>query len=192
MKLRQSVWLLMLALPAISLSAKVQSRTDKGLRADEPKTVTLFSRAKYKDEFDGSGKSSFSFRNGARSDGGREITHNNYDLQYGNITVNGDSDWFLVTMATDDCSRIKDLGELKWYEIAEISVLPASVKCPEGIRISSKTETSPNVSRVVAGHAYVVHTKDRESNFYTLFRVDNLAPNDQVTISWKLVPSPQK
>ena len=197
MKIRHFGWLLMLAVPAISLSAIAQSRSRDNWRTVEPNTVTLFSRAKYKDKVDGYGRSTFSFRYGVRSDVGREITRNNYELQYGNINWNGDSDWFTVTMVTDDCSRIKDLGELKWSDIVEVPLLPASLEPPRGIRGPSKTETyeessNGQVSKVVAGHIYVVHSKDSDSNFYTLFRVENLVPSDEVTISWKRVPSPEK
>ena len=188
--------LLLLVLPAASLSAIAQSRAPKDWRAVEPKTVTLFSRAKYKDKFDGYGKSAFSFKYGLRSDVRPETTLNNYELEYGNINWNGDSDWFIVTMVTDDRSRIKDLGALQWSDIVEVPFLPASVVPQRGIRGPSKTETyeessNGQVTRVVAGHLYVLHSKGSGSNFYTLFRVDSLLPSDQVTISWKVVPSPE-
>jgi len=48
------------------------------------------------------------------------------------------------------------------------------------------------MTRVVTGHVYVVHSKDRDTDFYTLFRVEKLVPSDQVTISWKVVPAPKK
>ena len=195
MKLRNFGLLLTLLLPATSLSAIAQTRARKDWRVVEPKTVTLFSRAKYKDKFDGYGKSAFSFKYGVRSDVGPETTRNNYELEYGNINWNGDSDWFIVTMVTDDCSRIKDLGELQWSDIPVVPYLPASYAPQRGIRGPSKTETyeessNGQVTRVVAGHIYVLHSKDSETNFYTLFRVDDLLPSDQVTISWKVVPSP--
>jgi len=194
MKLRQFGLWVILAFHAISFSAIAQSRSPKDWRTLEPNTVTLFSRSKYKDQFDGYGKSAFSFKRGVRDDNDREITRNNYELQYGNINLNGDSDWFTVTMTSDDRSRIKDLGVLQWSDIVEVPLLPASTEL-EGFRVPSKTETqdtSPNVARVVAGHLYVVHSKDSDSDFYTLFRVDNLLPSDQVSISWKVVPSPEK
>jgi hypothetical protein len=184
--------LVILAFHAISFSAIAQSRFLENWRTLEPNTVTLFSRSKYEDQFDGYGKSTFSFKHGVRSDIGREITRNNYELQYGNINWNGDSDWFTVTMVTDDRSRIKDLGVLKWSDIVEIPLLPASTEL-EGFNMPSKGhEGSSNVARVVGGHLYVVHSKDSDSDFYTLFRVDNLVPSDQVTISWRVVPSPEK
>ena len=189
MKLRSYGMLIVLALHAISLSAIAQSTSSKNWRAVEPKTVTLFSRAKYKDDV-GDGKSTFSFRYGVRSDLGREITRNNYELQYGNVNLNGDSDWFTVTMVTDDRSRIKDLGKLKWSDILKVPFLPASTEL-EGITVPPK-EGASNVARVVRGHLYVVHSKDSDSDFYTLFRVDNLVPSNKVTISWKVVPSPEK
>lgn len=81
---------------------------------------------------------------------------------------------------------------MNWSDIVEIPLLPASTEL-EGLIIPSKGhEGSPNLARVVGGHLYVVHSKDRDSDFYTLFRVDNLVPSDQVTISWKGVPSPDK
>src|SRR5947209_3034865 len=105
MTLKRFVLLLILCLQSYSFSAIAQSSSGRW-RAITPNTVTLFSRAKYKDKFEGYGKSTFSFKHGLRSDVGSEITRNNYEIQYGNINWNGDSDWFTVTMVTDDCSRI--------------------------------------------------------------------------------------
>jgi hypothetical protein len=197
MKIRLFALLMIVAVHAVSFSASAQSRSHQNWRAVAPNTVTLLSRAKYRDEFEGYGKSTFSFKHGVRSDTGREITHNNYELQYGNINLNGDSDWFTVTMVTDDLSRIMDLGELQWSDIVEVPLLPARAEAGKGIRAPSKTETyeassEGQVTRAAAGHIYVVHSKDSDSDFYTLFRVDELVPSDHVTISWKVVPSPEK
>lgn len=188
---------LILTLGVCSYLGKAQSRSDDNWRDVEPKTATLFSRAKYKDKFEGLGKAAFSFKHGVRSDVGQKITRNNYELLYGGISLNGDSDWFQVTMATDDCSRIKDLGELNWSEVFDVPYLPASVEPQKGTRFPSKTETfeessSGQVSRVIVRHMYVVHSKDSDFDFYTLFRVEKLVPNDEVTISWKVVPSPER
>jgi hypothetical protein len=90
---------------------------------------------------EGYGKSAFSFRYGVRSDVAREITRNNYELEYGQIDWNHDSDWFTVTMTTDDCSRSKDLGEWNWSEVFDVPFLPASLSPPRGVRMPSKTET---------------------------------------------------
>lgn len=189
--------LFILALCVLSHGAKAQPPSHENWRDLEPRSVTLFSRAKYQDKFEGYGKSTFSFRHGVRSDTGRQITHNNYELEYGGISWNGDSDWFSVTMVTDDCSRIKDLGEWQWSDVFDVPYLPASIEPPKGVRIPSLTETfeessNGQVSKVVAGHIYVVHSKDADSDFYTLFRVEKLVPSDAVTISWKVVPSPEQ
>jgi len=193
MKLRHVALVLALAFCLLNPSAIAQSRSQENWRTVEPNTETLFSRAKYKDKFEGYGKSTFSFKYGVRSDDvEREVTRNRYELQYGQINWNGDSDWFTVTGATDDRSRIKDLGVLNWSDIGEIPLLPASIEL-EGINMPSEGhEGSSNVARAVIGHLYVVHSKDSDSDFYTLFRVDNLVPSDEVTISWKVVPSPEK
>lgn len=199
MKLRYCTLLLILTLGIASFSflAKAQSRANDNWRDVEPQTVTLFSRAKHKDKSGGYGKSAFSFKHGVRSDDEQRKTRNNYELLYGNISLYGDSDWFVVTLVTDDRSRIKDLGELSWSEVYDVPYLPASFEPQKGIRTPSKNETyeessNGQVSKVVAGHIYVVHSKDSDSDFYTLFRVEKLVPSDQVTISWKVVPSPEQ
>jgi hypothetical protein len=192
MKLRYLGFPLILVLTFVSHSAKPQSRFSESWRDAKPKTVTLFSRAKYRDKFEGYGKSAFSFNHGLRSDVGTRITRNNYELLYGGINWNGDSDWFSVTMVTDDRSRIKDLGKLNWSDRFDVPFIPATVVPGNGIRFPSKTETfeqssNGQVTRVVAGHIYVLHSKDTDSDFYTLFRVEKLEPGDKVTISWKVV-----
>ena len=192
MKLRYLGLPLILVLTVISYSAKPLSRSGESWRDAKPKTVTLFSRAKYKDMSKGYGRSAFSFNHGLRSDAGTRVTRNNYELLYGGIQLNGDSDWFSVTMVTDDRSRIKDLGELNWSDPFEVPYIPASVQPKNGIRFPAKTETFEHssdgqVTRVVEGHIYMVHSKDTHSDLYTLFRVEQLVPSDQVTISWKVV-----
>ena len=191
MKLRYLGLPLIFVLTVIG-SAQPLSRSSESWRDAKPRTVTLFSRAKYQDKSQGYGKSAFSFNHGLRSDAGPRITRNNYELLYGGIRWNGDSDWFSVTMVTDDRSRIKDLGELNWSDPFEVPYIPASVEPNQGIRWPSKTETfeqssNGQVTRVVAGHIYMVHSKDSHSDFYTLVRVEKLVPSDEVTISWKVV-----
>lgn len=201
MKLRYLGLPLILVLTVISHSAKPLSRSSESWRSAKPKTVTLYSRAKYKDKFQGYGKSAFSFNHGLRSDAGPRITRNNYELLYGSIRFNGDSDWFSVTMVTDDRSRIKDLGVLNWSDPFEVPYIPASVEPNRGVRWPAKTETfeqssNGQVARVVPGHLYVLHSKDSNSDLYTLFRVEKLVPSDEVTISWKVVrrqnPAPRR
>jgi hypothetical protein len=196
MYLRHCGFLLVLALCVATTSAVAQLRALKNWRDVEPGTITLLSSAKYEKTFAGNGKSCFSFRYGVRSEV-PEITPHNYDLQYGNITWIGDNDWFIVTLATDDRSRIKDLGEWNWSGILNVPFLPAGIEPHKGFRGPSTTESfeqssDGQVTKVVAGHMYVVHAKDPHTDLYALFRVENLVPGDEVTISWKLVPSPER
>src|SRR5437762_2046903 len=169
----------------VTPSAFAQSRAKAKWQDTEARTITLYSRATYQKGDRGYGKSAFSFRYGVRSDVEYDTTRNNYELAYGGVNLNGDSDWFGVTMVTDDCSRIKDLGELKWSDLSELPLLAASPSPQRGIRRPSPTETfeessNGQVTRVWAGHVYVLHSKDRDTDFYTLFRVENLVPSDQV------------
>ncbi|HEV2830102.1 MAG TPA: hypothetical protein VGW76_21055 [Pyrinomonadaceae bacterium] len=162
----------------------------------QPQTITLFSRITYKDQ--GYGRSAFNFRHGVRSDveGWEKLTNNYSPLLYGSISINGDTDWFSISMGGEDPSRIKDLGELEWSQVYYTPFLPANPPLSSGIRFPGKNEpfessSEGRVTQVVAGHMYVVHIKNRETNLYAMFRVDALEPSHHCTISWKLVPSPE-
>ena len=163
----------------------------------KPKSITLFSRHKYKEKYEGYGKSAFSFEHGIRSDVGVEAPRNDYDLEYGSISLDGDGDWLSVTMVTDDRRRIKDLGEMNWSEVYHVPVLPASLEPRQGVRMpkpgeSFEESSDGQVTRAVVGHIYVVHTKDSDTDLYAMFRVERLDPNDTCVISWKVVPSPEQ
>lgn len=186
-------------LPLIFLAGTIVPAqvSEKEIQRIPVQRVTLFSRIKYMEKERGYGKSAFSFQHGVRSDVGQKVTGNDYDLEYGNISVNGDMDWFLVTMVTDDRSRIKDLGELNWSEVFDVPVLHINPERSVGIRMAGAgqnvEETSDGqVTRVALGHIYVVHTKDSDADYYTMFRVEELVPGDRCVISWKRVPSPEQ
>ena len=170
---RTSLFPLTIAFAVFLLSqATVFSQTPSG----EPQTVTLLARKKV-DGVDNYTQAAFSFKFGVNGDAELGVTLNNWDLLFGNSSV---PDAFDVTMVTDDCSRIKDLGALNWSGPFKVPALPAH---PEPTR-------EPSVKAIV-GHMYVVHTKDRDSDHYSLFRVDALEPGISVTISWKLTQSPE-
>lgn len=132
---------------------------------------TLYSRQKYDDY----PRACFSFEFGGNGEGIQDKVRNDWDLQFGN-----GGNVFDVTMVVDDQSRIADLGKLSWDDDFEIPVLPAH---PEPTR-------EPDVKAIV-GHIYLVHTKDRNTDIYTLFRVESLKKDDTVTISWKRIDSPE-
>lgn len=143
---------------------------------DEPQTVTLLKRERLAGS-DNYTKAAFSFKYGLNGDVALVVTRNNWDVLFGNSPV---PDSFDVSMVTDDCSRIKDLGAFNWSDAFQVPALPAYLE----------PTREPSVKAVV-GHLYVVHTKDRDSDHYALFRVEALEPGTSVTISWKLVRSPE-
>jgi len=142
----------------------------------QPQTVTLQARKKI-EQFDNYTLAAFSFKYGVNGDGALKLTRNNWDLLFGNSWPR---DAFDVTMVTDDCSRIKDLGELSWWDAFDVPALPAY----------KEPTREPSVKAIV-GHMYEVHTKDGDNDHYSLFRVEALDPGNSVTISWKLIASPE-
>ena len=126
-------------------------------------TVTLLSRAKYNDYE----KATFSFEHGIRDDPGLHRTRNDWELEFGN---GGDS--FNVLMVNDDRSVIVDLGAKGLDDITELPAFPAW-----------KANVTTRAG-AVEGHAYAVHTRDGDSDSFSLFRVAKLVPGDQCTIEW--------
>jgi hypothetical protein len=120
----------------------------------------------------------YSFRFGGNGPEIQRLCRNNWDLLFGNAATVPDG--FDVSMVVDDRSRIKDLGKYDWGDKFEIPKLAAY----------EEPERSPSV-RAVAGHMYLVHIRDTDSNHYALFRVERLEPGKSVEISWKLIDAPQ-
>jgi hypothetical protein len=141
-----------------------------------PQYISLAKRAKI-GEKDNYTQAAFSFKYGINGDAALPTTRNNWDLLFGNSPT---PDAFDVTMVTDDCSRIKDLGELNWTDNFDVPALPAY----------QEPTREPSVKAIV-GHMYLVHNKDRDSDHYALFRVESLEPGVSVTISWKLIRAPE-
>lgn len=144
---------------------------------NEPRRVTLESRKKTNGP-DNYVNATFSFEHGVNGAEARAKTRNDWDIIFGNSP---EPDSFDVTMVTDDCSRILDLGAFNWGDAFTVPLLRAH-------RVPTR---EPSVKAVV-GHMYVVHTKDRETDMYALFRVEALEPGMSVTISWKRIQSPER
>ncbi len=157
--------ILLLALGITTIGAQTPSQ--------EPPRVTLEAR-RHTPSGDNYVNAVFSFERNTNGLSGRQLTRNDWDILFGNYP---DRDTFDVTTVTDDCSRIVDLGARNWGDGLGIPPLPAH---PEPTR-------EPSVDAVV-GHMYLVHTKDRDSDLYALFRVEELKPRESVTISWKRLP----
>lgn len=148
-------------------SARASSRvTDQ-----EFGTTTLFARSVFRDYE----KATFSFEHGVRDDP-RQVTGNDWDLQYGN-----GGDYFTVAMVLDDRSRIVDLGEKDWSSI-ESEQLP--VLTPHDRYLREKV-------RAVPGHLYLIHTVDRETDLYAAFRVESIR-GGKCDITWQRVERPHE
>ncbi len=172
-KVRVAIQPLIIMLGVLLLAAPVVFGQDLFAK---PKTVTLVAR-RQRDGIDNYTQAAFSFKYGANGDSALQVTRNNWDILFGNSPS---ADTFEVSMIVDDCSRIKDLGKLDWIDMVNVPVLPAYAK-----------PTRESAVTAVVGHMYEVHVKDRDNDHYALFRVESLAPKQSVTVSWKLVPSPE-
>ena len=163
---------------------------------DGVKTTTLYVGKNVKDE--NYGKSYFSFEFDMRSGDRNEPLRKDWDIKYGYITIDDSSDYFGVTMISDDRSRIKDLGKMRWEDIKDVPILRANPGPYRGIRFPIPPTGEPiektsegQITKVMKGHMYVAHIKDPDTDLYVLFRVEDLKPNDRCVISWKVVPSPE-
>ena len=156
--------------------------------------ATLFSRhslpnAEYR-------KSFYSFYVMARGDELPQIKSNRAQLLYGYIAFNNkDSDWFAVSMGGTGSSRIKDLGAKQWSEAVTTPFISTSPYSTEAVRAPGRRESyeessEGRVTKVVVGHLYAIHIKDDKEDLYVMLRVDELTPNDNCKISWRVVPPP--
>lgn len=134
--------------------------------------ATLFSRMAHRDYQ----KATFSFEFGLRDDP-TYLHSNDWDLQYGN-----GGQHFHVTMVSDDRSRIVDLGKMDWGQLDTTRL----AKLPPHRR--PQREFVPTA----LGHIYLVHTVDRNTDLYALFRVEAIdQQSSNCDITWRLVDAPQ-
>jgi hypothetical protein len=130
------------------------------------------------DGIDNYAYATYSFRFGGNGPEIQNLCLNNWELQFGNGPI---PDSFDVTMVTDDRSRIKDLGVYNWGDKIELPTLDAH----------EEPKREPNVE-AIEGHMYMVHSKDRDTDLYTLFRVERLIAGENVEITWKVIPPPER
>ncbi len=117
-----------------------------------------------------------------------------YDIRYGGLTLNGSNDWLEIVNLRGQQSVIKDLGAMTWDEVTRVPHVPASPEPYTGVvRYARGGIAAPEnvVVRAVAGHMYVLHVKDRGTDYYVMFRVEALDPAGECRLSWKRVPSPK-
>lgn len=142
----------------------------------EPRVVTLPVRRIINGR-DNYVDAAYSFEFGMNGEAALPLSRNDWDILFGN---NPNRDTFQVTIATDDCSRIADIGAHNWSDPLEVLSFPAY-----------PVPTNEAEVAAVVGHMYVVHTKDTDTDLYFLFRVEALEPLNRVTISWKSIQRPK-
>lgn len=160
----------------------------------EPKLASLLSQKKHEDF----AKATFNFKLGVRGDSDSPSTRNVYDLRYGGYSYNQDSDWFEVPIAHGSSSQIIDLGALNWTDIYDTPFLYADPVPHDGKRTESyqngkliKSTPENTLVKAIVGHIYLLHAKGTDRDFYVMFRVGSLKSGDEVTVFWKIVPSPE-
>lgn len=144
---------------------------------DEIKTGKLVKR-KSENGVDNYIYAAYSFKFGGNGPEVEKLCRNNWDVLFGNGGMNDALD---VTMVVDDRSRIKDLGKYAWTDNFHIPRMSAY----------EEPEREPSVPAML-GHIYLVHTRDTDSDYYALFRVDRLVSEESIEISWKLIDPPPK
>lgn len=117
-----------------------------------------------------------------------------YDIRYGGLTLDGSNDWLEIVNLRGQQSVIKDLGVMAWDEVTHVPAVPASPEPYTGVvryRRGGLAAPEGVAVRALAGHMYVLHVKDRGTDYYVMFRVDAIDPAGECRLSWKRVPSPK-
>ncbi len=158
----------------------------------------------------------FSFERGVRGDADRAVWRNGWDIGYA-LAVLGDEDYFQVKLNEGDRGVLKDSGALDWFDSVEVPTLEPLPALEKGqsrhIAVDSSTlikgearhaimgssgnntdkewvRTNGIFAKAVVGHMYLAHVKDEGSDFYALFRVEELVQRERCTISWRLTAPP--
>ncbi len=87
---------------------------------------------------------------------------NDWDLLY-------DGKVFSVCTVTDDRSTIRDLGKTTWNDLQRL----------QDLKEPWELQTAPRF-----GHIYLIHTVDKDTNYFTLVRVSGIKPGDRVAFEW--------
>jgi hypothetical protein len=157
---------LTVVIPVTAQTPNEEIRTGKLVKRSKVNGVDNYAYAAYSFEFGGNGSEI------------QKLCLNDWDILFGNSPM---PDAFDVTTVTDDRSRIMDLGMYNWGDKFDIPNLAAY----------EEPEREPSV-RAIEGHMYLVHTRDKWTDQYALFRVEKLVPRESVEISWKKIPKPKR
>lgn len=165
-----------------------------GQEAPPLRQVVLYSKITHRDW----SRSSINFESGER--GSPSADASGFDLIYGTLAINDDSNWFEVS---DARSMIVDMGAKQWGDFKETPSFPNSDKprkplplkgnVKEIVTSAGSKEVSPyqQFVPVKAGHIYLMKVVRERKKTYIMFRVDNLVSEDNCLLSWKTVPPPR-
>ncbi|MBI3652791.1 MAG: hypothetical protein HY231_17345 [Acidobacteria bacterium] len=169
------------------------------LNRQAPQTVTLYPPVDKATGRDDETRSCFSFKHGRNG----LPKSNDWDLAYGYARIGGE-DWLRVGTSTSDRrSVMKELGDYDW---ADSFTVPALMPLPElqageqrhitvdtsGDTFKEWAETTPMFVKAKRGTMYLMRVKDAQTDFYVLFRVEDLQQAERCTISWKRIPAPKE
>jgi hypothetical protein len=189
-KLASLILVLLLTVIICGLSHKAEAQRFRHPDS-QPQSAILLSQAAHNDF----AKAIFNFQLGLRGDSQAHSTM--YDIRYGGLSYDRD-DRFDVPIYHGSRSKIIDLGALNWAEVFDVPILYANPEPYDGGRSDSywdgqlvRSLPENTMVKVVVGHMYLLHTKDKERDLYVMFRVESLKTGDEVTITWKVVPSPE-
>lgn len=162
--------------------------------AVSPKAVTLVPPMDPGTKKYDEGPSFFNFKNGKLKKDSRTSEVYDWDLAYGSFSINNE-DWFTLRNFHGSRSVVKDLGELKWSDHFAIPRLEPRPVVPEGkatITVDASADThkawaaaATTFSKVVPGHMYLMHIKEKKADFYVLFRVEKLEQQKLCEFSWR-------
>jgi hypothetical protein len=161
-------------------------------------TVTLYSpRDKATGRYNET-RACFSFKLGKN----KLLGSTDWDLGYGFASIGGE-DWLMVgTTPPDKRSVMKDLGQYQWSDSFPVWALEPLPELKPGerrqITVDSSGDThqewarsTTHFAKAKVGQMYLMYVKDKEADFYVLFRVEELTQDDHCTISWKRIPTPE-
>jgi hypothetical protein len=184
------------------LSASIVSGQSKPPQQSDitslPQTVTLYSPHDKATVNSGYTRACFSFKLGTS----KRSNSTDWELGYGLLQI-GNEDWFSVSGIDGARSVIEDLGKLGWSDPFKVPVLEPLPELKEGEKRQITVDASGDTheawkkstkifARAEVDHMYVVHVKDRQSDFYAMFHLEQLEQGKYCTISWKRVPTPEK
>ncbi len=145
-----------------AMRARHVFETRRALMPGKRLSCRLYWRASYRDY----PKATVNFALGTRD--AVHFAKNDWSLE-----LSGTRPMFVVHMVTDDRSGLVDLGERPLEDA--------------GIGEARKSPLRPEAP-VVPGHVYAVHTQDRESDYWTRFRVLEFTPGGTVRLEWEVFP----